>query len=358
MIAKRVLLMFLMTGMLSLAASTDLCAQDPLSELEPGVVPEAVMRADFSGNSIVGFEDFFQYVGAFGVAGTEAEHFDLDGNGRVDFDDLFLFADSFGRFIEADIATIDITTPARTTHEMILIEGGEFTMGNDEGGSEEWPAHGVTLDPFYIDSYEVTNGQYSAYLHMRSWRVPKVDDGIASWNEWTGAQLPPGFGDHPVVGVWWKDTQAYCAWRGDRLPTEAEWEKAPRGKDGRPFPWGDEYVAGDANIAADEDDYSHTAPVGSFVGDTTPDGVRDFGGNVSEWVQDWFETEYYRRSPTENPIGPDEPVGAGFRVVRGGNSTWTPSRAQSSLATRRIAWLLGRAATSIGFRCARNADLP
>ncbi len=115
MIAKRVLQMFLITGMLIATASTELRAQDSLSELEPGVVPDAVIRADFSGNSIVGFEDFFQYVGAFGVAGTDAERFDLNGNGRVDFDDLFLFADSFGRFIEADIATIEITTPARTT---------------------------------------------------------------------------------------------------------------------------------------------------------------------------------------------------------------------------------------------------
>ena len=358
MIAKPMLRKLLLSGLLSVAAWTDLHAQDSLGELEPGVVPEAVIRADFSGNSIVGFEDFFQYVGAFGVAGTEAERFDLDGNGRVDFDDLFLFADSFGRFIEADIATIEITTPAGTTHEMILIEGGEFTMGNDEAGSEERPAHGVTLDPFYIDSYEVANGQYSAFLHTRSWRVPRVDDGFASWNGWTGAQFPPGFRDHPVVGVWWEGAQAYCAWRGDRLPTEAEWEKAARGKDGRPFPWGDEYVAGDANIAVEEDGYLHTAPVGSFSGDATPDGVRDFGGNVSEWAQDWFEADYYTRSPTENPAGPDEPVGAGFRVVRGGNWTWTPSQAQSSLATRRSAWLPGRATTTIGFRCARNADLP
>jgi formylglycine-generating enzyme required for sulfatase activity len=310
MIAKRMLPKLLLAG--CVAAWTDLDAQDPLSEFEPDQVPEAVIRADFSGNSIVGFEDFFQYVGAFGVAGTEAERFDLDGNGSVDFDDLFLFADSFGRFIEAEIATISVTTPVGTTHEMVLIKGGEFIMGNDEGGSEERPAHRVSLDPFYIDALEVTNTQYSAYLHKRSWRVPRVDDGFASWNRWTGAQFPAGFGDHPVVGVWWADAQAYCSWRGDRLPTEAEWEKAARGKDARPFPWGDEYVTGDANIAADDDGYVRTAPVGSFAGDSTPDGVRDFGGNVSEWVQDWFEAEYYRRSPTENPDGPDEPVIALF----------------------------------------------
>ena len=358
MIARTVLSKSLLAGLLGVAGWTELPAQDPLSELEPRVVPEAVIRADFSGNSIVGFEDFIQYVGAFGVSGTAAERFDLDDNGRVDFEDLFLFADAFGRFIEADIAAIEITTPAGSIHEMILIKGGEFTMGNDAAGSEERPAHGVTLDPFYIDSNEVTNAQYSAFLRRRSWRVPRVDSGIASWNRWTDAEFPPGFGDHPVVGVWWQDARAYCDWRGDRLPTEAEWEKAARGREGRPFPWGAEYVAGDANIGADEDGYPHTAPVGSFSEDATPDGVLDFGGNVSEWVHDWFEAEYYRRSPTKNPAGPAVPAGAGLRVVRGGNWSWTPAQARSSLATRRTAWPPARAATTIGFRCARHVDLP
>jgi formylglycine-generating enzyme required for sulfatase activity len=231
-------------------------------------------------------------------------------------------------------------------------------MGNDEGGAEERPAHELSLDPFYIDTYEVTNAQYDAFLRSRSWRVPLVEEGLADWNEWDGARFPAGYGEHPVVGVWWEDALAYCEWRGDRLPTEAEWEKAARGEDGRRYPWGDEYVSGDAHIAGDREVHTETAPVGSYDGDTTPDGVRDFGGNVSEWVADWFDAGYYATSPAANPSGPPEPVGAGFRVVRGGNWSWTLAEAMPSLATRRAAWLPGRAAPTIGFRCARSAELP
>ena len=170
---------------------------------------------------------------------------------------------------------------------------GEFTMGHDESAfAPERPAHIVFLDAYWIDRYEVNNAQYRLCVDQGVCAAPKAWDDV-NFN----ADAQPAIVD-------WEGARAYCEWAGGRLPTEAEWEKAARGTDERIWPWGNEFVANRANLSSDEDGYGHTAPVGSFPEDTSPYGLLDVAGNAAEWVSDWFDREYYGRSPASNPTGP------------------------------------------------------
>ncbi|MHC9539639.1 MAG: SUMF1/EgtB/PvdO family nonheme iron enzyme [Vulcanimicrobiota bacterium] len=200
--------------------------------------------------------------------------------------------------------------------DMVLIPAGEFQMGNPEGqgSDDERPQHRVYLDAFYIYKYQVTNGQFTRFVK---------ETGYNAEGEWM-RYAKSGRENHPVVNVTWNDAAAYCKWAGGKLPTEAQWEKAARGTDGRMYPWGNTWdgnrcnwdkgpkVAGIAYMSGGRG----TAPVGSFPSGVSPYGVHDMAGNVWEWCSDWYDESYYQSSPSRNPEGPGR---GSSRVLRGGS---------------------------------------
>jgi len=218
---------------------------------------------------------------------------------------------------------------------MVIISAGEFQMGSEDGDSDEKPIHEVHLDAYWIDQYEVTNAQFAEFLNDQG----NQEEGGETWLgagdgdvliEKQGSTWQPasGYEDHPVIEVSWFGARAYCEWAGKRLPTEAEWEKAARGElEGKSYPWGDEFDCSKGNFddetikddyvvlgGAGCDGYNRTAPAGSF--DPNGYGLYDMSGNVWEWVEDWYDEDYYGSSPTENPQGP---FSGEYRVLRGGS---------------------------------------
>ena len=210
---------------------------------------------------------------------------------------------------------------------MIYIPAGEFTMGSDRSDDEK-PIHKVFLDGYWIGKTELTVGQYMKFVnetktHYPDWGEPgNVRDSetalVGNYKQ-MGESLT---GDHyPIVGVSWTDAVAYCDWlskkRGVKvaLPSEAQWEKAARGIDGRKYPWGNGELTGKLANTYMEDGYKYTSPVGSFPDGSSPFGALDMSGNVWEWCEDWYGFDYYKNSPYKNPIGPNS---GACRVVRGG----------------------------------------
>jgi formylglycine-generating enzyme required for sulfatase activity len=224
------------------------------------------------------------------------------------------------------------------TDIMIEIPAGPFTMGSDEGDPEDAPAHEVDLPAFEIDKFEVTNADFEAFVDTTGYVTFAEKQGAGTWRDEWGT----GEDTHPVTMVTWDDAQAYCGWLGKRLPSEAEWEKAARGDDGRSFPWGNEWDPNKANVK--ERGLRGTAAVGSFGDGASPYGVEDMVGNVWEWTADWYQP--YPGNSTEDPY-----YGERFRVTRGGG--WFDEEAQATTFNRNAADPNKTANDDLGFRCAR-----
>lgn len=224
------------------------------------------------------------------------------------------------------------------TAQMIKIHAGDFSMGETQGEPHEYPVHSVRLSAFLIDRFEVRNADYQRCVDVGVCRRSKQMDN-------------PEFGplNHPVVGVTYFDAKKYCQWLKKDLPTEAQWERAARGEDGRRYPFVGAVEVDKANLRGASDGYAKTAPVGHFKKGCTPEGVCDLAGNAAEWVRDWFSPTYYAESPDRDPAGPD--VSTRTRCVRGGS--WT-SNSYQARATARDSLDPAYSSTSIGFRCARN----
>ncbi len=266
---------------------------------------------------------------------------------------------------------------------MVAIEGGSYPIGSAEGPASTRPPHRVTLDPFLIDIYEVTNVQFAAFLNTlevtvkRDVRAGELrPDGVEGPNAnrlWGGSSgndrafiemddtdarigivdgrfaPEPGFTDHPVSESTWQGAVAFCAWRGARLPTEAEWEAAARGKQGRTYPWGETPpTPGHAVFGRGR---GETDPVGSHPKGATPEGVFDLSGNEAEWTSSLSMPYPYNAAD-----GREDPKALGERVTRGGDHVFDVAPDQLT-GTFRDGFSRDprRGHRHIGFRCAKDA---
>jgi len=249
---------------------------------------------------------------------------------------------------------------------MELIPAGSFQMGSTGHGTGQEPVHTVNLSAFYMDTYEVTNAQFAAFLNEQgnqneggvTWLDAADEDARIhqSGGSWSADS---GYANHPVIEVTWYSAQAYCTWREARLPTEAEWEYAARGGlEGMDYPWGDTLNGSRANFcdsncsfddlkdSASNDGYADTAPVGSYAPNDY--GLYDMTGNVWEWVADWYG--HYPSGAVTDPTGPSS---GDYRVLRGGS--WINDALFLRVANRNYFDPDG-SSYHIGFRCVAPID--
>ncbi len=278
---------------------------------------------------------------------------------------------------------------------MVRLDGGLFTMGTDDAlaypADGEGPPHEVELAPFWIDAKAVTNARFAEFVDATGYRTDAETYGwsfvfagllpddfadtaavaAAPWwrqvfgADWHHPEGPHsgllGREDHPVVHVSWSDASTYCAWRGSRLPTEAEWEYAARaGVPGRHFPWGNELEPSGVhrmnvwqgtfpseNSAADG--YVGTCPVNAYAPNDF--GLYNMTGNVWEWCADWFDAGYYERSPRHDPLGPTL---GNHRVMRGGSYLCHESYCRRYRVAARSANTADSSTGNLGFRCVED----
>jgi formylglycine-generating enzyme required for sulfatase activity len=237
---------------------------------------------------------------------------------------------------DAVSGTIFSCTSNAQPGDMVTVPAGDFAMGcgdtDTQCRDDEKPLHQVTLGVFDIDRTDVTQDQYTACVQAKACGVPSCDWDCAKTN-------------YPAGCVAWAQAKAYCAWAGKRLPTEAEWEKAARGTDGRLYPWGNDIPdCTHVNMASCG---SRAEPVGNHPAGASPYGALDMAGNVVEMVADWYDAGFYNTSPKDNPTGP----ATGTRYSgRGGGYK---SEAVWMRASARDWYDLTDASPSLGFRCAR-----
>lgn len=234
--------------------------------------------------------------------------------------------------------------------ETVFIPAGSFLMGAEaetgfaiceesragcalEDFADEGPVREVTLDAFWIDKFEVTNNGYRRCVDAGGCDLPAL---LEFYNH-------PDFADHPVVYVSWFQAERFCQWAGGSLPTEAQWELAARGRDGRIFPWGDALVCGKANLKGCTQGL--TMPAGSFVDGASPYGVMDMAGNAAEWTADWYDPAGYDAADLTNPTGLME---GELKTARGGS--WK-NPFSGARATNRTANYPEVFSSGVGFRC-------
>jgi iron(II)-dependent oxidoreductase len=237
----------------------------------------------------------------------------------------------------------DASTPQPLSNGMVYIPAGPFLMGSTqpanltmmEAGVDEFPQQNMTLKAYWIDQYEVTVEQYKQFVETTGHPAPPI---------WTDPAYPSSLPSHPVIDVSWNDAEAYCQWAGKRLPTEAEWEKAARGTDGRIWPWGNTFDSAKANTLNSGKEW--IAPVGSFEGDISPYGVHDMAGNAMEWTASWYKA--YPGSTLQRVA-----FGEKYRVMKGGS--WNAPALPFSRAANRHAVAPKWDHPNHGFRCAKDA---
>lgn len=262
--------------------------------------------------------------------------------------------------------------------DMILIPGGEFTMGTDSVEAsyivnryptycdiswfyDQMPKHKVKIDSFYLDKYEVTFGEFTDFIRQTGYKsqgnweqffttlsdTMKMKE-ILSGNDYRNyLENIRQLNKLPIVGVTWEDALQYCTWKGKRLPTEAEWEYVAKwGEKNLIYPWGMQYDSTKANVQNEVG----PRPVGSYSPNNY--GIHDLGGNVQEWCADYYDQNYYQLKEYDNPTGPKT---GKQRVIRGGSwSTNGPFYARSS--TRMKIKMGDNYVNLVGFRCACSLD--
>ena len=243
--------------------------------------------------------------------------------------------------------------------EMVQVPAGLFLMGSDKkvdrnAYKAEMPQRTVYLESFEIDKYEVTALHYLKFV-LETGRLPQLD-----WR-YDGGNFQDTMAHHPIMHVSWYDADAYCRWAGKRLPTEAEWEKAARGEDGRINPWGNQIAGlsranfGRSGLSGPVRDrperlllYPPLISVDKYENAVSPYGIHQQIGNVAEWVADWYDVDYYKAAPDRNPKGPEHGKHRAFRGASWIASSTTARAAQRNGAdpNTKMNWL--------GFRCARS----
>ncbi len=225
--------------------------------------------------------------------------------------------------------------------QMVKIPAGEFVRGTNSGGLNEQPENTFHLDAYWIDKFEVTNHQYMQFVEETGHRKPGPPSRYAR------NMVNLRGNNQPVTYVSWADAQAYCEWKGKRLPTESEWEKAMRGATGWKWPWGDKLEKNFANLGGAQDGFEFTAPVGSFPQDQSMYGVFDGTGNLMEWVDNWYVERLYLNASESDGLRRAQT----YKTLRGGGYT---SRGVDLRITSRMFMVPDFRDETIGFRCASS----